>query len=394
MLKKLPFAALALLVVAATVRAGDNNNIVDEIIARVDNAIITRADYVKAEQAALAETQQQFPSNWQSHWPERQKETLRGLIDQQLLLDKGKELGITGETQVVRRLNEMRIKMGLKTMDELEEEAKKQGIAFEEFKEQIRASVVAEQVIGQEVGSKLNPTTAEAQAWYNQHQKDMEGPEEVSLSEILVAVQPPKPGPENAQGKDNAGAAQPAGEDPAQAAEAQARTKAAEAKAKALVEQLRKGAKFEDLAKQSSDGTTAADGGRLGEFKRGELVKDFEDKTFNLKPGEFTDVIATKQGFIILKVNAHRPAGVPPFKDVEPRVKEAVYAEKLEPAARAYLTKLRDEAYIDIKAGYVDAGASPNQTNRPVLIAAAGSAPATAAPSSKAPKKKKKFLVF
>jgi peptidyl-prolyl cis-trans isomerase SurA len=392
MFKKLLFAALAVLVLAVTGRAGDNT-IVDEIIARVDNSIITRADYVRAEQTAMEETQQQFPGNWQARWAERQKETLRGLIDQQLLLDKGKELGITGETQVVKRLNEMRVKMGKASMDELEEEARKQGINWEEFKEQIRSGVVAEQVIGQEVGSKVQRsiTTDEALAWYNKHQKDMEGPEQVSLNEILVKVQQP---PASSENKDTAGGTvAPAQDDPARAAEAAAKVAEAKAKANSILEQLRKGAKFEDLAKSSSDGETAAEGGRLGEFKRGELVKDYEDRTFSLKPGEYTDVIQTKQGFIILRVNAHRAAGVPAFKDVEDRIKEAVYAEKLEPAARDYLTKLRDEAFIDIKQGYVDTGASPNnQANKPVMVAAAGSAPATT--SKTHAKKKKKLGIF
>ncbi len=379
------FFSVALLFFGLAVHAGDNN-IVDEIVARVDNAIITRSDYVKAEQAGMSETQQQFPNNWQAKWAERQKETLRGLIDQQLLLEKGKELGITGETQMVKQLDELRRKLGLKSMDELEEEAKKQGISWEDYKEQIRTSAVAEQVIGQEVGRKISPSNEEALAWYNKHQKELDKPEFVSLSEIMVAIPAPKP---NAENKDNSGASatqeQPPAEDPVQVA-------AAKAKAEALLEQLRKGAKFEDLAKQSSGGPTAAEGGRLGDFKRGELVKDFEDRTFTLKPGQFTDVIKTKQGFIILKVNAHHPGGVPAFKDIEDQIKGAVYSEKLEPAARAYLTKLRDEAYIDIKPGYVDTGASPNQSNKPVMLAAAGSAPAPAAGNNK--KKKKKFGVF
>jgi peptidyl-prolyl cis-trans isomerase SurA len=366
-----------------TAPAAPAGTIVDEIIARVDSSIITRADFDKAKQADMNELQQQSPGNWQAKWTERQKDTLRGLIDRELLLEKGKELGITGETEVVKRLNQMRIQMGLKSMDELEEEAKKQGVSYDDLKEQIRAGAVAEQVISQEVGSKIFPriTNDEVQQFYDQHQKELEGPEKLSLSEIMVSIPAPQPSPEN---KDNPSAAAPPAEDPAKVAEA-------ELKAKALWDQLQKGAKFDDVAKKNSNGPTAADGGYLGEFKRGELSKDLEDQTFSLKAGEYTGVIRTRQGFIILKVNAHRAAGVPPLKDVENQIKEAIYSQKLEPQARAYLTKLRDEAYIDIKPGYADTGASPNSAGKPVMVAAAGAGPAT--PQQKQ-KKKKKFLVF
>lgn len=384
MTKKLSSCLFACLVFGLALRA---DNIVDEIIARVDDSIITRSDYEKAKQADMNELQQQFPTDWQSKWDQRQKEVLRGLIDRQLLLDKGKELGITGETETVKRLDKMRKDMNLPSMDALEEEARKQGISFEDFKEQIRTGVVAEQVISQEVGSKLRPTTEEAQDWYNKHQKELEGPEEVRLSEIMVSTQPPKTAIEN-KDKDSAKPAQdqqPATEDPA-------KITAAETKANGLLEQLRKGAKFEDVAKQNSDGPTAAQGGDLGNFKPGELAKELEEKTFSLKPGGYTDVIRTRQGFIILKVVSHRAAGVAPFKDVEEQIKGMLYSQKLESAARTYLTKLREQSYIEIKDGYVDTGASPNQSSKPEMIAAAGSAPVTS--SKQQAKKKKKFLVF
>ena len=121
--------------------------------------------------------------------PSAKKNTLRDLIDRQLLLEKGKELGITGETDTVKRLNQMRQQMGLASMQELEDEAKKQGISFEDYKEQIRIGVVTEQVIGQEVGGKLHITNEEIQEFYNQHQKEMEGPEEINLSEIMIPVE-------------------------------------------------------------------------------------------------------------------------------------------------------------------------------------------------------------
>lgn len=383
-MKKLALSCAVFLLLAVALRA----DIVDEIIARVNDSIITRADYDKARTASQEEMKQQFPGDWQSKWEKRQKDLLRELIDRQLLLDRGKDLGVTGENEVVKRLNQMRQQMGLPDMDALEKEARKQGVSFEEFKEQTRTEVVTSQVLGQEVGSHIHITNEEVQEFYNQHQKDLEGPEEVSLSEILVATQVTKPeGADSKDSKDPKAKKQPDAplpEDPALVAQA-------EAKAKQILQQLRAGAKFEDLAKQSSDGTTAQQGGPLGTFKRGELAKDFEDKTFSLKPNEFTDLIRTKQGFLILKVNAHRSAGVPPVKEVEGKIKDLLYSQKLEPAARDYLTKLREKAYIDIKTGYVDSGASANP-NKPVMLAAAGDPNARQGKSGL--KKKKRFLLF
>jgi peptidyl-prolyl cis-trans isomerase SurA len=171
-----------------------------------------------------------------------------------------------------------------------------------------------------------------------------------------------------------------------QAEEAAALT-AAEAKANDLLKQIRAGASFEDVAKKNSDGPSASQGGDLGAFKRGTLAKELEDKTFAMKTGDVTDVIRTKQGYVILKVTNHTMAGIPALKDVEPRIQDALYYQKLQPALRAYLTKLREEAYIDIKEGYVDSGASPNQT-KPVETTTAK------ASDAKKLKKKKKLGIL
>ena len=114
---------------------------------------------------------------------------------------------------------------------------------------------------------------------------------------------------------------------------------------------------------------TKDNGGDLGYFKRGVLAKELEDKVFPLKAGEYTEPIRTKQGFVVIKVAEHQEAGVPPMSQVENQIQEALYMEKLEPALRAYLTKLREDAFIDIKPGYVDTAASPNET-KPVYTTA------------------------
>jgi peptidyl-prolyl cis-trans isomerase SurA len=376
--RKFVLFASVLLLAAIALRADD---IVDEIIARVNDQIVTRSDMEKAKATQLEELKQRFPSDWQSHVAKAQADTLRDLIDQQLLLERGKDLGITGETELVKRLNQMRQQMGLASIDDLEAEAKKQGVSYEDFKEQIRISVVTQQVIGQEVGGKLHISNEDIQDWYNKHQKELEGPEEIGLSEIMISTQPAK---QDVESKDKPAPGRDLPEDPAKVAEA-------EAKANQLLDQLKKGAKFDDLAKKSSDGPTAAQGGTLGTFKRGELAKDLEDKTFSLSAGENTGVIRTRQGFIILKVTGHRAAGIPPLKDISERIREAIYSERLEPAARAYLTKLREQAFIDIKSGYSDTGASPNQSNKPTIVAANGEG-GSSHPGKV--KKKKKFLVF
>ena len=330
---------------------------VEEIIARVNNQIITQSEYTRSRDQLKEEVKQQDAANADKLYTDREKDVLRDLIDQQLLLEKGKDLSINGDTDLIKKLDQMRKDMKLETMEDLEKAASSQGISYEDFKQNMRNQIITQKVIGEEVGTHMSISKDDEQKFYDTHKSEMEQPEAIRLSEILVA--PAKPQPSTP-----ATAPIPAGQPPANetaASEADALT-AAEAKANDLLKQIRGGATFEDIAKKYSEGASAAQGGELGVFKRGMLAKELEDKTFAMKSGEVSDVIRTKQGFVILKVTEHQEAGIPPLKTVEPKIMDALYYERLQPALRAYLTKLREEAYIDIKPGYVDSGASPNQT--------------------------------
>jgi peptidyl-prolyl cis-trans isomerase SurA len=203
----------------------------------------------------------------------------------------------------------------------------------------------------------------------------MEQPEQVRLSEILIAPKTPAK-PAGADGKPVA----PTEE------ETQAALEGAKAKAQDVLDQIHKGAKFADLAKKYSDGPSAKEGGDLSYFKRGTMPKELDDKVFALKAGEITDVIRTKQGYVILQAVEHQMAGIPTLKEVEPRIQDALYMQKLQPALRVYLTTLREEAFIDVKTGYVDSGASEKQT-KPVETTAKED-------KAKKLKKKKKLGVF
>jgi peptidyl-prolyl cis-trans isomerase SurA len=377
---------------------------VEEIITRVNNQIITKSEFERSKDQLRDEVKQQNSKDPDKLYADREKDILRDLVDQQLLLDKGKDLGITGDTDLIKDLDKMRKEMKLDSMEDLEKEAVKQGISWEDFKQNKRNQIITQKVIGEEVSSHLAVSKEEIQKFYDDHKAEMEQPEYIRLSEILVApktaaptpgsVPPPAAAPTTTPASTDSSTpaaatpnAPPADDAARQAAEAAALS-AAEAKANDLLKQIHDGATFEDIAKKYSGGPSAADGGNLGTFERGKLAKPIEDKTFALKAGEVTDVIQTKQGYVILKVVEHQQAGIPPLKDALPHIQDALYYEKLQPALRAYLTKLREDAYIKYADGYTDTGMSPNQT-QPIETADAKESAA-----KKLGKKKHKKLGF
>jgi peptidyl-prolyl cis-trans isomerase SurA len=324
-------------------------NTVEEIIARVNDQVITRSDYERALNEMDQEARQHGATMQEISLAH--KDLLRGLIDQQLWLSKGKELGITGETELIKRLNELRKQYNLETLDDLEKAAKEQGISYEDFKANIRNQIVTQLVMRDQIGGKIRPTPGEVQRYFEQHKQEYAQPESVRLSEILVSTGAPA-------------AAMPgmaAAEDPEKLAAAKSKVDEIEAK-------IHAGGDFAQLARSFSDGPTGSQGGEIGVYKRGELAKVFEDKTFSLNTGDTTEPIRTKQGFIIFKVVQHVKGGVPEFKDVADQVDQTYYESLMEPAMRAYLTTMREEAYIDIKPGYTDSGASAKET-KPVYSA-------------------------
>src|SRR5260370_37654378 len=119
---------------------------------------------------------------------DQHRDLLRNLIDQQLWLSKGKELGINGETELVNRLNEIRKQYKLTSMEDLEKAAQEQGVSYEDFKANIRDQIVTQEVMRQEVGRHLNMTPGEAMRYYENHKQEYEQPESVTLSEILVST--------------------------------------------------------------------------------------------------------------------------------------------------------------------------------------------------------------
>jgi len=343
---------------SATETAPVTGKVVEDIVARVNDQIVTQSDYDRAAEQLEAEAKQQaVPAR---ELQQKQADLLRDLIDQQLLLSKGKELGITGETELIKRLDEYRKQNHLDSLDDLEKAyaAQAQGTTFEDFKANIRNGIITQQVVRDEVGRHISMNPTDVQKYFKDHESEFAQPESVTLNEIMI----PTPAKSATEGADDA-----------EVATAQAQADAIEAKLKA-------GAKFEDLAKPAPSDPNAAKLVVLGEFRREQLDKPIGDKAFALNAGQSTQPIRTKQGFIILQATQHNPGGEGSFKQVEPQVEEALFLERMQPALRQYLTKLREEAYVEIKPGVVDTGSSGNEMR---LSYSAYTPPP--------PKKKKKF---
>jgi len=368
---------LSLIVISAfaSPALAQQDTVVEEIVARVNNSIITRADLRRNQEQSGQDSKEQNLS--QQQIDERQANSLRDLIDQQLLIQKAADLGISADADLIKRLDDLRKEMKATSLEDLQQVAEAEGVSWEEFKQNTKNGILTQKVIGSEVGSHLQITRDEAQKYYEEHKSDFAQPERVRLSEILIAIDPnaPKPAP---------------GAQSSLADTSPELVAAADAKANDIYQQLKAGAKFDDLARKESNGSTADRAGDLGYFKRNDLAKELEDKTFILKSGEFTEPIRTRQGFIILRVNDHIEAGTPPLDRVREQIQEQLYSQRVQPALRQYLVKLREEAYIDVKPGYTDSGASPNQTK---LIYTSDSGPQTKQVRGKLGMGKKKTVV-
>ena len=335
---------------------------VEEIIARVNNEIITKSELDRSRSAGEEDARQECTNRCTSEQlqtaiEDRQKYALRDLIDQSLLAQRGKDMGVNVEADVVKQLDQIRISNKLKDMDELEKAVTSQGINWDDFKNNIRNRALTQLVIGREVGSHITIGREDAKQYYEQHKKEFERPEQVALRAIEIKT-----------------------EDKTEAQIADLKKKADE-----ILKKLNDGEDFSELAKRRSDGATAAQGGYLGVYKRGELSKELEDQVFNMKKNGLTPVIETKQGFLILQVLEHYAEGEQPFEKVETEIMDRLYTQRMEPAMREYLKTLREQSYVVVKPGYQEMAGGGNSEIQEVN---------TSPESTKEKKPHKKYLLF
>ena len=333
-----PFLRLSLVVAASlSGAAAADVHVVEEIVARVNGDIITRGDLEHKRVELEAEYRQQGLTGTKLQQAVKQQATdaLRDQIDQMLLVEKAKDLNLSVDAEVTKRIAEMHVQSKIIDEDKFHDFIREQtGMTFEDWKQQMKNALLTQRVIGQEISSRINIPEADKRKYYEEHKKDFTRQEQVFLQQILISTE---------------------GKTPEQVA-------AAEKKAKDLVVRARKGEKFGDLALTNSDDLeTARNGGELPAFKRGQLIKQIEDVVFAQNKGFVSDPIRVPAGFLIVKVEERYAAGLASYEQVEGEISERLSMPLMQPKVRAYLTRLREEAFLEIRKGYVDSGAAPGK---------------------------------
>jgi peptidyl-prolyl cis-trans isomerase C len=190
----------------------------------------------------------------------------------------------------------------------------------EGLKDQIHRRTAVQTLINQEVGDKITITDAEAKQAYDDNPADFKQKAQVHARHILIKLAP----------------------DADEAAKAEARKKIEAVQEKAL-----KGGDFAELAKAHSEGPSNARGGDLGFFGRGQMVKPFEEAAFALEPGKISDIVETRFGYHLIKVEEKKAERALPFDEVKAQLLDKLKRSKMEQQMMTYLLSLRQKAEIE-----------------------------------------------
>ncbi|HKF51501.1 MAG TPA: peptidylprolyl isomerase [Candidatus Acidoferrales bacterium] len=307
--------------------------VVEEIVARVNNDIITLSEYQKAEGSLHQEAQQDCQGCSEEKIndmvADEKKNLLSVMIDRSLMVQRAKDMNIDVDTDVIKQLDEIRQQNNLPSMDALQKAVESQGVNWEDYKQQFKDRLLTQKVVQQEVGPTVKISGDEVKKYYQTHQSQFVKPEEVDLSEIFLSTE---------------------NKSPQEAA-------AVKAKAEALEKRIKAGEDFGALAKRFSEDSAASVEGEVGEFQRGTMAPDVEKAVFSLKRGDSTDVMLVHNGFEIYHVNQRFEAGLQPLTKVEDEIENGLYQSRIQAAMQKYYTQLRHDSYIITAPGYIDTGA-------------------------------------
>lgn len=319
-------------VVPAAAQARQQQQIIEQVLVKVNGDIITKSELEERQISALRERRispevLKNDEQLKKAIAEVTPQILVAAIDELLITQLGRERGLKlSDEQFNRWLTEMRKDQGLDDEKRFQEALKQEGMTISDVRRNVERNFVINQVRAQEFGGKLQITEEEARQYYQIHQKEFTEPATVTLREILIEVPTL-----NQQGKPMIS---PGRDD-------EAAKKAAEVRA-----QLTAGEDFAKLASEVSSGASKANGGLIGPIGVADLSSDLQTLLATMKPGDITQPIRTARGYQILKLETSKPAGVRPYESVRDIVADRVYNERASSEMRKFLDRVRRQAII------------------------------------------------
>lgn len=246
------------------------------------------------------------------------------MVEKELLYQKTRELGIDVDMDKVdSQINQFKQKFD--DEKQYQQQLSQMGYTEELLRSEIKQNMAIQKLIEEEIASKVSLSDKEAEKYYKDNTQEFETPARVKARHILIKTE------SDASESDN---------------------KEAKKKIQAAEKRLEKGEEFAKVAKDVSEGPSSEKGGDLGFFSKGRMVKGFEDAAFALEPGEVSDIVKTRFGYHLIKVEDKEPASQKSFEEVKGNLKEKMKNEKVSKEMESYLNDLRQKA--DIKMNLPD----------------------------------------
>jgi peptidyl-prolyl cis-trans isomerase C len=247
------------------------------------------------------------------------KRVLETLINRELLYQESQHKGIKVEDNEVNGQFDI-VKKRFPDEEQYKAALQKMNITEAELKSQIREGMAIQQFVDNYLVQEITVSEAEVKGFYQNNPDMFKQPEQIKASHILIKVD--AQADETAKGQANK-------------------------KIMKIQEQLKAGQDFASLATEFSEGPSNVNGGDLGYFSRGQMVKPFEDAAFKLKSGEVSDIVETRFGYHLIKVVDKKPESVVSYEKVKDKITQYLEQDKKEKAVKDDIERLRQKAVIE-----------------------------------------------
>jgi peptidyl-prolyl cis-trans isomerase SurA len=296
--------------------------VVDGIAAVVNDEIVTISEVLETVALEAEQMRQQVTGRaLQEQLKDLYRRALNNLINLRLQIERARKLNLqVSDEDIAYHIETLKRQNQIST-EQLGQILQSRGMTLEAYREQVREGLLVAKVVNAEVRSRLVVLDTELQEAYQQRRERYRVASELTVSHILFLV------PQEASEQDLERIRQ---------------------KAAAILQQLRNGADFATLARQYSEGPSADQGGLLGTFRAGELLPGFEEVAAALKPGEISDIVRTRAGLHIIRVESRKEGAVRTFEDTREEIKAELLQAKTEQKYQEWLETLRQSAYIKV----------------------------------------------